>query len=139
MNWGLSFVTADVPGAGTNADTHVIIYGPLGQSPAIGYVWVLDNPGDDTEQGDTDMYLLDIGGIGVPNMIHLWFDPKGQTDAAWFCSSMRLQNADESLDIRFPVNRWFREQGWYLIRAGKQVPAWVAAIPAGQPGPPPVR
>jgi hypothetical protein len=120
MLWGLEVKTADSPGAGTNADTHVIIYGESGQSPEPGYVFVLDNPGDDMERDDSDVYVLEIGAIGVPQGIHLWFDPTGQTDSPdWNCVSMRLFTADEAINIRFPVNRVFSKKGWYYIPSEK--------------------
>jgi hypothetical protein len=120
MLWGLEVETANSPGAGTNADTHVIVYGELGQSPEPGYEFVLDNDGDDMEQGDTDLYILELGAIGIPNAIHLWFNPDGDSDSPdWHCVSMRLFTRDDTIVVRFPINQVFSKKGWYYISSEK--------------------
>src|SRR5437763_1471336 len=115
MTWVLGVKTADVAGAGTDADTWVIILGDQGQSPEPGYVWVLDNSGDDMEQGDYDLYYIDVGPIGTPHTIQLWFDPIGHPDSPnWICDYMRLYAPGR--EFLFQVNREFTEQGWYDIK-----------------------
>jgi hypothetical protein len=59
--------TQNVAGAGTNADVEVLVTGTTGESS-----WIpLDNPGDDREKGDVDIYYLALQDIGDPTRVKL--------------------------------------------------------------------
>jgi PLAT/LH2 domain len=59
--------TNNVAGAGTDADVEGQIVGSTGES-----TWIpLDNPGDDRERGDVDIYYLALNDIGDPIRVRL--------------------------------------------------------------------
>jgi hypothetical protein len=59
--------TSNLNGAGTNADVEFQLEGTNGTSNWI----VLDNPGDDREKGDVDIYFININDVGDPNRVKL--------------------------------------------------------------------
>lgn len=63
----LTLLTHNVAGAGTDADVEAQLVGTIGES-----TWIpLDNPGDDREKGDVDIYYLALNDIGDPTRIRL--------------------------------------------------------------------
>lgn len=67
MEYCVVLRTHNVAGAGTDADVEVQVAGTVGESP-----WIpLDNPGDDREKGDVDIYFLALSDIGDPTRIRL--------------------------------------------------------------------
>lgn len=59
--------THNVSGAGTDADVEVQLVGTIAESS-----WIpLDNPGDDREKGDVDIYYLGLQDLGDPTRVRL--------------------------------------------------------------------
>lgn len=59
--------THSTTGAGTDADVEAQLVGTTGESPFI----PLDNPGDDREKGDVDIYFLGLNDIGDPIRVRI--------------------------------------------------------------------
>src|SRR5262249_54816325 len=59
--------TENTAGAGTDADVEAQLVGTVGESTFI----PLDNPGDDREKGDVDIYFLGLNDIGDPIRVRL--------------------------------------------------------------------
>jgi hypothetical protein len=67
MEYCLVLRTHNVSGAGTDADVEVQLVGSTGET-----TWIpLDNPGDDREKGDVDIYYLALNDIGDPIRVRL--------------------------------------------------------------------
>ena len=67
MEYCLVLRTHNVSGAGTDADVEVQLFGSTGET-----TWIpLDNPGDDREKGDVDIYYLSLKDIGDPIRVRL--------------------------------------------------------------------
>jgi hypothetical protein len=67
MEYCVVLRTHNVAGAGTDADVEVQVVGSTGEA-----TWIpLDNPGDDREKGDVDIYFLSLNDIGDPIRVRL--------------------------------------------------------------------
>jgi hypothetical protein len=67
MEYCVVLRTHNVSGAGTDADVEIQVVGSTGEA-----TWIpLDNPGDDREKGDVDIYYLSLNDIGDPIRVRL--------------------------------------------------------------------
>jgi hypothetical protein len=61
--WGVTVVTSDVRGAGTDADIALVLVGEGGKQ--VGPLKLLSAPGHDPfERGQTDTFVVEVGGAG---------------------------------------------------------------------------
>ncbi|MBN2739222.1 MAG: hypothetical protein JXR70_19745 [Spirochaetales bacterium] len=103
VDYEVTIHTADVFGAGTNADVFVTLYGECGNSSET----ELDKPGyNDFERNDTDSYnvvaSMDLGTIRSVKIRH---DNSG-SGSGWKLDYLRVRNTRTGQSWNFSCNRW---------------------------------
>jgi hypothetical protein len=76
--WNVFVRTSDVKNAGTDANVGICLYGKKGKSEEI----ILDNKGDNFEQGQMDHFKVNIEEVGTPYKLRVYHDNSGRA-AGW--------------------------------------------------------
>jgi hypothetical protein len=85
--------TGENNGAGSDADVEIKLIGTKGET---GFV-VLDNPGDDREKGDADIYVLNLNDIGdVQKAVIRAREESAKPDGPqWFLDRVTVRNVSD--------------------------------------------
>ncbi|GIL93966.1 hypothetical protein Vretimale_245 [Volvox reticuliferus] len=94
-------VTSDLPGAGTDANVYVQMYGTEGEAGPLR----LDNPKNNFEAGDTDVFNIRAPDCGDLQKIRLYHDNKG-FGAAWHCEIVIITNKARKRTWFFYCGQW---------------------------------
>ncbi|XP_077916249.1 lipoxygenase homology domain-containing protein 1 isoform X1 [Halichoerus grypus] len=93
--------TADVIGAGTDADVFINIFGEYGDTGERR----LENEKDNFERGAEDKFMLDAPDLGQLIKINVGHNNKGGS-AGWFLSKIIIEDIGNKRKYDFPLNRW---------------------------------
>ncbi|MEU3643721.1 PLAT/LH2 domain-containing protein [Lentzea sp. NPDC034063] len=93
--------TCDVPDAGTDSRVEARINGSTSSSGWIN----LDNPGDDRERGDRDVYDRTLSEVGAISSIDIAFDNKG--DSSHWCLVEVVIRGPQGVTVH-PYGNWLR-------------------------------
>jgi hypothetical protein len=118
INYKIIVHTGNEPGAGTDADVSIILYGTLGDTGTR----VLKQKGRNLfEKNQIDEFTiqcLELGEkfltysnsilnyIGQLTKLHIEHDNSGIFDADWFLDKVEVVNLDNNERTSFPCNRW---------------------------------
>ncbi|GLC54185.1 hypothetical protein PLESTB_000832700 [Pleodorina starrii] len=94
-------VTSDLPGAGTDANVFLQMLGTEGEAGPLR----LDNPKNNFEAGDTDVFNIAAPDCGDLQSIRLWHDNKGM-GAAWHCEIVIITNKARRRTWFFYCGQW---------------------------------
>jgi len=103
VSYDIYVYTGDKWGAGTDADVYIVLYGDGGQTGEI----ELDNPGDDFESGDTDVYTVQAS-VGDLTKIKIGHDDSGW-GSGWFLDKVVIESSALGKKWEFLCGRWLDE------------------------------
>lgn len=103
-DYRITLYTADEMLAGTNADVYITLFGNRGVTPEI----ELNNPGDDRERGNVDVYRITTRNIGQLNMVRLRHDNRGPM-AGWKVRRMTVRHSQTGQEWRFESIGWLAD------------------------------
>jgi hypothetical protein len=103
--------TADVRGAGTDANVFIQLFGKAGDSGLIN----LEGDHDAFERGKKTTFGLELVEIDDISKVKLGHDNSGPFPG-WYCSKVNIRNEKTGKEWNFLVNQWFaKDQGDHLI------------------------
>ncbi|MEW5311146.1 MAG: hypothetical protein WDW38_002885 [Sanguina aurantia] len=97
----VTVVTSTLKGAGTDANVFVQMYGDAGDSGVLR----LDNPKNNFETGDTDVFHVKAPDCGKLQRLRLWHDNKG-LGAAWHCEIITVVDTVNGGKTFFYCGQW---------------------------------
>ncbi|CAF4182729.1 unnamed protein product, partial [Rotaria sordida] len=98
----ITVYTGNKPGAGTDADVFITLYGNIRETGAIR----LDNNKKDMfEAGQKDEFTVDCPTVGVLNKILIAHNNKGSAPG-WFLDRILIEDVNAHHIYEFPCNRW---------------------------------
>ncbi|KAG1662011.1 hypothetical protein FOA52_009500 [Chlamydomonas sp. UWO 241] len=101
----VSVWTSDVSGAGTDANVFIQIFGEEGETERI----ALDNPGNDFETGQLDVFEVSGRNVGPMTKIRIGHDNAG-FGAAWHLDRVTVENKATGQSVTFNCGRWFSKK-----------------------------
>lgn len=87
ITWFVMVKTSDEKNAGTDANVRIVLYGEKGKTDDM----VLDNKGDNFEQGKIDTFKINTKDVGKPFKLRVWHDNAGRF-AGWHLDKVILKN-----------------------------------------------
>lgn len=106
----ITVTTGSTSLAGTDADVFIRLKGMTNSTE-----FSLDNPGDDREKGDTDVYYVAAEKIGDLREIELRLDGSSISDR-WYLAKVMIQNMHFGYLWEFPCNDWLKRQETYTLQ-----------------------
>ncbi|KAG2432966.1 hypothetical protein HXX76_008694 [Chlamydomonas incerta] len=94
-------ITSNIPGAGTDANVFVQMFGTEGEAGPLR----LDNPKNNFEAGDTDVFNIKAPDVGDLKKLRLYHDNKG-LGAAWHCEIVIITNKERRRTWYFYCGQW---------------------------------
>ncbi|KXZ51726.1 hypothetical protein GPECTOR_11g173 [Gonium pectorale] len=101
VEYEIRVVTSNISGAGTDANVYVHLYGTEGEAGPLR----LDNPKNNFEAGDTDVFNIKAPDTGDLQKIRLWHDNSG-LGAAWHCEIVIITNRARNKTWYFYCGQW---------------------------------
>ena len=101
VTYKIAVITGDVPGAGTDANVYISIFGNNGSS--IGNL--LTGPGNPFEKGQTDIFYLTLADLGNLKKITIYHDNTGVAPG-WYLDQVLITNTQTSQIWTFTCNCW---------------------------------
>jgi hypothetical protein len=102
INYKVSVKTGDRPGAGTDANVFIWIYGEKGDSGKK----LLEKPGNNFERNQTDDFGLELVDLGEIKKIRIGHDNKG-VGASWFLDKVVIEDEKNNKQWYFLCGHWF--------------------------------
>ncbi|XP_077943299.1 lipoxygenase homology domain-containing protein 1 [Gasterosteus aculeatus] len=99
--WSFWIWTSDIPGAGSDADISLQVYGERGKSDELR----LDNKTDNFEQGQVDRFMIELPDLGKLTKLRLWHE-KRNPFAGWHLNKATLMKTLTKEKYKFPCGRW---------------------------------
>ncbi|MGW7042201.1 PLAT/LH2 domain-containing protein [Streptomyces avermitilis] len=93
--------TADVDGAGTDANVYITVFGSNGSSDEI----QLDSGRDDFERNSVDTFTHTLRDLGDLYRIRIRHDNSGSRPG-WFLDRITIRDEDSDKECAFPCARW---------------------------------
>ncbi|XP_004623680.1 lipoxygenase homology domain-containing protein 1 isoform X2 [Octodon degus] len=105
FRYHISVKTGDVPGASTDSQVYIKLYGD--KSDTIKQVLLVsdNNLKDYFERGRVDEFTLETLNIGTINRLVIGHDSTG-FHASWFLGSVQIRVPRQGKQYTFPANRW---------------------------------
>ncbi|CAF4803896.1 unnamed protein product, partial [Rotaria sp. Silwood1] len=97
----ITVFTGKKPGAGTDADVFITLYGNLGETTPIN----LDNKNNNFEAGKKDEFIIECPTIGEIHKILIAHDNKGSAPG-WFLDRILIEDLKNNHLYEFPCNKW---------------------------------
>lgn len=102
VQYSIDVHTADVPGAGTDANVHVTVYGSNGDTGRRSLTKKFVNL---FERGKTDNFKIEALDLGHLTRLRVEHDNKG-LKAGWMLSRIDVTNIASQECVSFPCNQW---------------------------------
>ncbi|XP_052229243.1 lipoxygenase homology domain-containing protein 1-like isoform X2 [Dreissena polymorpha] len=104
-NYKISVKTSDVPGAGTDANVFVILFGDNGDSGEI-HLKKSETYKDPFENNQVDVFTINnILSLGELSKCRVWHDNKG-LGAAWHLAYIEVEDIGTRKSYNFQCNKW---------------------------------
>ncbi|XP_003474113.1 lipoxygenase homology domain-containing protein 1 isoform X2 [Cavia porcellus] len=105
FRYHISVKTGDVPGASTDSQVYIKLYGD--KSDTIKQILLVsdNNLKDYFERGRVDEFTLETLNIGTINRLVIGHDSTG-LHASWFLGSVQIRVPRQGKQYTFPANRW---------------------------------
>ncbi|KAK3253157.1 hypothetical protein CYMTET_37584 [Cymbomonas tetramitiformis] len=95
--------TADVRGAGTDADVYITL---VGTTSRVGPRFLVPPSGDPFERGQADSFTFEAGDVGAVTQIIIGHNNKGW-GAAWMLDFVEVVAQSTQQTVFFPSKQWF--------------------------------
>ncbi|CAF3778487.1 unnamed protein product [Rotaria sp. Silwood1] len=97
----ITVFTGKKPGAGTDADVFITLYGNLGETTPIN----LDNKNNNFEAGKKDEFIIECPTVGEIHKILIAHNNKGSAPG-WFLDRILIEDLKNNHLYEFPCNKW---------------------------------
>ncbi|MFB7438602.1 PLAT/LH2 domain-containing protein [Streptomyces mirabilis] len=103
-DYRIAVYTADIDGAGTDANVYLTLYGSYGSSGEV----QIDSASDDFERGSVHLSTFAFRELGSLGSLRVRHD-NGGNRPGWFLDRIEVTNESDGSEWSFGCNRWLSD------------------------------